>query len=81
MLLEQFFLPRDVAAIAFGQNIFAQRFDRLASDDLSADRRLNRNFEQLPWDIFLQAFGNLPAAGVGFVGMNDERKRVDNLAV
>src|SRR5436189_4331837 len=43
LLLEEFALSRDVAAVAFGENVFAQRFDARARDDLVADRRLNRD--------------------------------------
>src|SRR6185369_10034131 len=50
LLFEQLALARDVAAVAFGQHVLAQRLDALAGDDLRADRRLNRDVEHLPRD-------------------------------
>src|SRR6478736_3072563 len=50
LLFEELALARDVAAIAFGQNVLAQRLDALAGDDLSADRRLDRDVEHLARD-------------------------------
>src|SRR5262249_43561440 len=40
LLLEELLLARDVAAIALGGDVLAQRLDRDAGDDLGADRRL-----------------------------------------
>src|SRR4051812_38510134 len=45
LLFEQFALPRDVAAVAFGGHVLAQGRDRFASDDPAADRGLDRDFE------------------------------------
>src|SRR5512143_1215971 len=50
LLLEQLLLPGDVAAVALGQHVLAQRLDVLARDDLRADRRLDGNVEHLPRD-------------------------------
>src|SRR5690606_12623386 len=47
LLLEQLLLARDVAAIALGEHVFAQRLDRLARDDVRTDRRLHRHIEHL----------------------------------
>src|SRR5437764_4508720 len=40
LLLEQLPLARDVAAVAFGEHVLAQRLHRLARDDAAPDRRL-----------------------------------------
>src|SRR5205814_1968037 len=48
LLLEQFLLPRHVAAVAFCQYVLAERLDRFTRDDLGADRRLDRHVEHLP---------------------------------
>ena len=47
-------LRRDVAAVALGGHVLAQRADRLARDDAAADRRLDRDLEQLARDQVLQ---------------------------
>src|SRR5438132_5555536 len=41
LLLEQFALARDVAAVALRQHVLAQRLDALARDDLGANGRLH----------------------------------------
>src|SRR6266699_5290919 len=41
LLLEQFALPSDVAAVALGCDVLAQRADRLARDHLRGDRGLD----------------------------------------
>src|SRR5947207_12167740 len=42
LLLEQLALAADVAAVAFGEHVLAQRLDRFARDDATANRRLDR---------------------------------------
>src|SRR6185436_12461710 len=50
LLLEQLALARDVAAVALGEHVLAQRLDRFARDDAGADRRLDGDLEHLPRD-------------------------------
>src|SRR3546814_17008742 len=50
LLLQKLPFARDIAAIAFGGHVLAQRRDRLACDHLAADRRLDRNLEQMTRD-------------------------------
>src|SRR5207253_7636769 len=50
LLLQELALARDVAAVALGDDVLAQRLDRLARDDLPADRGLDRNVELLARD-------------------------------
>ena len=40
LFFQQLFLARDVAAVAFGGDVLAQRGDGFAGDDLAADRGL-----------------------------------------
>src|SRR5262245_4240456 len=47
LLLQQFLLPRVVATVALREHVLAQRFYRLARDDIRSDRRLNRYIEHL----------------------------------
>src|SRR6185369_17246786 len=50
LLLEQLALAGDVAAVAFGDDILAQRLHVLARNDIGADGRLDGNVEHLPRD-------------------------------
>jgi len=43
LFLEELALARDVAAVALGQHVLAQRLDGGAGDDGAADRRLHRD--------------------------------------
>src|SRR5712691_10222992 len=47
LLFQQLSLPRDVAAVALGEHIFAQRLHSFARDDAAADRGLDRDLEHL----------------------------------
>src|SRR5258708_13213417 len=50
LLLQQLALAGDVAAVALGSDVLAQRPDRLALNDFGADPCLDHHFEQLPRD-------------------------------
>src|SRR5579872_3154587 len=47
LLLQKFPFARDVAAVALGGDVFAERPHGLARDHLAADRRLDRNLEHV----------------------------------
>src|SRR6266480_7475495 len=64
LLLEELALARDVAAVALGEHVLAHRPDRLAADDMRADRRLDGHFEQLPGDQCLQPLDECLACGI-----------------
>src|SRR6478752_9870591 len=49
LFFEQLALARDVATIALGEHIFAQRLHSRARDYVRADRRLHRHLEHLAW--------------------------------
>src|SRR5947209_11799897 len=53
LLLEKLLLAADVAAVALGQHVLAQRADRLARNHPAADRRLDGDLEELAWDQLL----------------------------
>src|SRR6202030_4367639 len=65
LLVEELSFAGDVAAIAFGEHVLAQRLDGLAGDDAAADRRLDRDGEELARDQVLQAFAQCAAAPLG----------------
>src|SRR5947209_1510549 len=81
LLLEQFALPGDVAAVALGGDVLAQRANRFARDHLGTDRGLDYDLEQLARDQLLELLGDLPPPFVRLVAVNDDGKRVHRLAV
>src|SRR5229473_1264481 len=56
LLFEELAFAGDVAAIAFGQHVLAQRLDRLARHHPAAERGLDRDLEQLARDQVLEPF-------------------------
>src|SRR5581483_2511428 len=62
LLLEELALAGDVAAVALGQDVFAERADGLAGDDFVADRGLQRYFEHLARNQLAQARDQIFAA-------------------
>src|SRR5208283_5143704 len=75
LLFEQLSFSRDVAAVALGGDVFAQRLHGFPRDNLGADPGLNRNFEHLAWNQLAHFFAQRPAPFVGLVAMHDNRKR------
>src|SRR5690349_12662976 len=69
LLLQKLALARDVAAIAFGGDILGEGADGLAGDDPAADRRLDRNLEELARDQLLQFLADLPPPALGGAAM------------
>src|SRR3954470_10717533 len=81
LLLEELALARDVAAVALGKNILAERLDAGARDDFGSDRRLNRNLEELARNEVLELVGDLAAPLVGLVLVDDDAECIDGIAV
>src|ERR1700691_4912181 len=65
LLVEELALARDVAAIAFGRHVLAQRLDRFARNHFAADGSLHRNLEQVPRDEVLQLLAHAAPARLG----------------
>src|SRR5687768_18107711 len=57
---QQLALAADVAAVALGEDVLAQRLDRLAGDDAPADRRLDGDLEHLARDQLAHLRGQGP---------------------
>jgi hypothetical protein len=77
LLLEQLAFAGDVAAVALGGDVLALGLDRLAGDDLAADRRLDRHVEHLARDQVSLSFSHMRAPVlVGLVAVHDRRERV-----
>lgn len=66
LLFQQFFLPGDVAAVAFGDDILSVGLDRLSGYDLLSYGRLDRDLELVHRDYLLELFTDEPASGIGF---------------
>src|SRR5215475_11555861 len=81
LLLQQLALAGDIAAIALGEHVLAQRLHRLAGDDLRADGRLDRDVEHLPRDELAHPRDQLAAAVLRVLPVNHERQRVHPIAV
>src|SRR2546430_9873089 len=81
LLLEQLALASDVAAVALGGHVLAQRADRLAGDHFGADRGLDHDLEQLARDQLLQLLGDLLAPLVRLVAVDDDRERIHGFTV
>src|ERR1017187_6153621 len=77
LLLQQLALAGDVAAVALGQHVLAQRADVLARDDPGADGSLDRHLELLPRDQLLQPGGHRQAGIPRLIGVPDLAERVD----
>src|SRR6478609_9809647 len=65
LLLQKFALARNVAAVAFRGDVFAQRADGFARDDLAADRSLDRDLEHVRRYQFLHFLDHRTAAALG----------------
>src|SRR5688500_16934899 len=81
LLLEEFALARDVAAVALRRDVLAHGLDGFAGDDAVADRRLDGDLELLPRDELAQLLGHLPTPYVRFVGVDDDAERIDRIAI
>ena len=73
------FLRLDVAAVALGDDVFADGGNGFARDDLGADGGLDGHFEHLAGDEFLHLVDEGLAAIVGEVAVDDDRERVDRV--
>src|ERR1700744_4177177 len=62
LLVEELALAGDVAAVAFGGDVFPERRDGLAGDDLAADGRLDRDLEEMARDQLFQLLAHHPPA-------------------
>src|SRR5262249_37305947 len=81
LLVEELAFSGDVTAIAFRGHVLAQRTDRFARDDLAADRRLDRYLEKVPRNQVLELLAHRAAACLGSLAIDDDRKRVDRIAI
>ena len=63
LLFQQFALTRDVTAIALGEDVFAQRLDVFARNDIAANRGLKKE-----WLVVIGVCTHLGCTPTGFEG-------------
>ncbi len=80
LLLEEFALSGDVAAVAFGGDVFAHGADRFPGDDVATNRGLDGDNEHLGRDDFLEFGSEFATAVDGFVAVNDGGEGFDGIA-
>src|SRR5690242_3024423 len=80
LFFEQLAFARDVAAVAFGKDVLANRRDRFSRDDAAANRSLNWHFKKLPRNQFPQARYEFAPAVVRKIAVHDQRERIHRLA-
>ena len=80
LLFEQFALPGDVAAVAFGGDVFPHGGDGFAGDDLAADGSLDGDDEKVGRDDVLELPCQNTAVGFRFVAVDDGGERLDGIA-
>src|SRR6266480_3458192 len=81
LLLEQLALAGDVAAVALGGHVLAQRPDVFPGDDPRPDRGLDRHLELLARDQLPQPGRHGNAVVACLVGVDDLAERVHRLAL
>ncbi len=81
LLFKQLALSRDVASVALGKHVLAQGPDSLARNHLGADGGLDGDLEQVRRDQLFELFAHRAAAALGALAMDDDRQRIDRLAV
>lgn len=74
-------LSRDVAAIAFCGDVLRNGADGFTPDDLSADRSLDRDFEELLGNHFLEFRADGPPFGFRFRSMDQAGKCIDRFFI
>src|SRR4051812_37138117 len=69
LLVQQLALACNVAAIAFGRDVLAQRLDGFTCNHLAADRRLHGNLEEVPRNQILELLAHRTSPHFGACAM------------
>lgn len=72
LLLKEFSLPCDIASIAFGDDVLAERLDCVGRDNLATDCSLDSNFILLSRYDLAELFNDSLTSRVGERPVNDE---------
>lgn len=81
LFFEEFAFSADVAAVAFGDDVFSEGFDGVGGDDFLADGGLDTDFVLLPGDDFFELFDDGFSAVVAELAVDDEGEGVYGVAV
>lgn len=81
LFFEQLALAGDVAAVTFGENVFSDRLDRAAADNLSSDSALDGDVELLPRDKILETHADSVCILGGLFPVDDDGEGIDRFAV
>ncbi|SOY47098.1 hypothetical protein CBM2588_A130033 [Cupriavidus taiwanensis] len=81
LLFQQLLLARDIAAVALGQHVLAQRLDVFAGDDVGADRGLDRHVVHLARNDLAHLGRDFAPAILRIGSVHDHRQRIDLVAV
>ena len=81
LLFPELALAGDVAAVAFGGDVFGDGADGFAGDDFAADGGLDGDFEELLRDDFFELGADGAPFGFGFGAVDEAGEGVDGLFV
>ena len=81
LLLQQLALTGDITAVALGKHVLAKGLDVLAGNNARAHRGLDRDFELLARDEFLQALRHSQAIGISLVLVNNRAKGIHAITI
>ena len=79
LLFEEFAFARNIAAVTFGENVFAHGGNGFACDDAAANGGLDRNFKHLARNELAEARHEFAASFVGHITMSDHGERIHGL--
>ena len=81
LLVKKLAFTGDIAAVAFGENVFAELTNIFAGDDFTADGALDGDLKHLRRNGFAKTFANHAGACDGAVCMADGSESVNGFAV
>ena len=81
LLFQQLAFPRDVAAVALGGHVLPHGFDGFTGNDLPTDGRLQRDFELMSIDLFLELAQDGPGAVFRAFAVANQAEGFDLFAV
>ena len=81
LLVKKLAFTGDIAAVAFGENVFAELTDIFAGDDFAADGALNGDLKHLRRNGFTKTFADHAGTSDGAVRMANGGESVNRFAV
>ena len=81
LLLEQFSLSADIAAVAFGGHVLAMGLDGFTGDDLATDGGLQRYLELMAVDLLSQLLQDHPTALLAVLAVAYQAQRLDRTGI